>query len=122
VLQAPSNHNISAEYENASMYVMTSLNECFPMVLMEALSYGLPCISFDCDTGPRHIIHNNADGLLVEKENPQTMADAIDLLIEDEEERIAMGANALVNSKRFSPETVYPLWENLFNDNSSSER
>jgi glycosyltransferase involved in cell wall biosynthesis len=117
LLQAPSNHNIAAEYESASMYVMTSANECFPMVLLEALSYGLPCISFDVDTGPRHIIQNNIDGLLVKKDDLRAMVNAIDSMIGDEEKQKRMAENAVAGSIRFSPEVVYQLWKNLFNEN-----
>jgi glycosyltransferase involved in cell wall biosynthesis len=111
ILQEPISHNIEAEYQNASLYTMTSLNECFPMVLLEALSNGLPCIAFDCDTGPRHIITNNEDGLLVEKEKPERLASAISSLINDEEKRKKMGAAAIKNMQRFSPDAVYKLWE-----------
>jgi glycosyltransferase involved in cell wall biosynthesis len=115
LLQEPPGHDISSEYQNASLYVMTSLNECFPMVLLEALSYGLPCIAFDCDTGPRHIINNNFNGILVENGNVDAMADAIDELIEDSNKRKLMGAHAIENSKHFSAEMVYQQWETLFN-------
>lgn len=111
ILQKPVDQNIHAEYQNASMLVMTSLNECFPMVLLEALSNGLPCIAFDCDTGPRHIITHQEDGLLVEKENPDKLAVAISSLIEDEELRKKMGGNAIKRIQRFSSQHVYQLWK-----------
>ncbi len=113
ILQEPVNHNIQAEYQNASLYVMTSLNECFPMVLLEALSNGLPSITFDCDTGPRNIITHNKDGLLVEKENPVKLAEAISSLISNEDQRKKMGENAIADMQRFSPDNVYELWKKL---------
>lgn len=114
IIQAPLHHAIQEEYQNASLYVMTSRNECFPMTLLEAQANGLPCIAFDCETGPRHIITNNENGILVEKENPEKLSDAITTLINDEQLRKKMGEKAVVNVQRFSPEVIYKLWEQLF--------
>jgi amylovoran biosynthesis glycosyltransferase AmsD len=115
ILQEPVSSDIADEYFNASIFVLTSRNDTLPMVLIEAMCYGLPCISFDCPTGPAHIINHNRDGLLVEKENTTKLTEAISQLIEDDDKRKQMGTNAIENSKRFSPETVYQLWERLFN-------
>ncbi len=114
IIQAPVDHNIMPEYQNACMYVMTSRHECFPMTLLEAQSAGLPCIAFDCETGPRHIIRHDENGLLVEKENTLRMADAISSLIKDEEKRRKMGEKAWENISRFSPENIYALWKQVF--------
>lgn len=111
IIQQPIDHNILPEYKNASIYVMTSRNECFPMTLLEAMSAGLPCISFDCETGPRHIIKNNENGLLVEKENPVKLAEAISSLIINKEQRKKMGENALKSVQQFTPGIIYQLWK-----------
>lgn len=110
---SPVNFNIEELYRDASMYVMTSRFECFPMVLLEAMSCGIPCISFDCPTGPSDIIRHEEDGLLIEKENIYAMADAICRLIEIEQLRIKMGENAFENVKRFSSQNVYDLWKSI---------
>lgn len=114
LLQQAVDQNITQEYLDASIYVMTSKNECFPMVLLEAMSYGLPCVAFDCDTGPRNIIIDQEDGLLIEKENIQKLAGAIGHLIENPALRKKMGKAAVENMKRFSPEKIYGLWKKLF--------
>ena len=57
------------------------------MVLLEAMSFGVPSISFDCSSGPADIILQNKTGLLAEKENTNDLADAISSLVEDEEKR-----------------------------------
>lgn len=114
ILQVPADHDIQNEYQNASLYVMTSRHECFPMTLLEAQSAGLPCIAFDCDSGPRHIIKNNETGILIEKENYLKLTTAISSLIENDIKRLQMGKVSRVNSQRFSPDKIYELWaENI---------
>jgi len=78
--------------------------------LLEAQASGLPCISFDCDTGPRHIITPDT-GVLVEKENPQALAAAVSSIIENEVIRYNMQSNAVKNVQRFSPEVIYEAWQ-----------
>lgn len=114
IIQPPVSHSIISEYQNASLYVMTSRNECFPMTLLEAQSVGLPCISFDCDSGPRHIIKNEENGLLVEKGNSSQLAAAASSLIMDDAKRKKMGELAINNIQQFSPDNIYQLWKQLF--------
>ncbi|HTM93227.1 MAG TPA: glycosyltransferase, partial [Flavisolibacter sp.] len=80
----------------------------------EAMNHGLPCIAFDCDTGPRHIISHNDDGLLVEKENPGKLAEAIGLLIENDRFRKQLGLRAKQNVARFYKASILEQWEKLF--------
>jgi glycosyltransferase involved in cell wall biosynthesis len=114
ILQPAAEQEITGEYDRASLFVMTSRNECFPLVLLEAMRSGIPCIAFDCETGPRHIIRQNQTGLLIEKENSQKMAEAIIHLIADKERRNEMSNNALEVIQQYSPNRVYELWEKLF--------
>jgi glycosyltransferase involved in cell wall biosynthesis len=113
-INEPVSPDIDAEYNSSSIYVLPSRFECFPMVLLEAMSHGLPCIAFDCPTGPKYIIENNEDGMLIPPGNIDAMADAIIELIEEEGKRKRMGLNAFEKSKRFSAEKAYVLWEELF--------
>ena len=84
------------------------------MVLVVAMASGVPCVAFDCPFGPRNIIRNEEDGLLVEYLNPQALADGLCRLIEDEDLRRRFGRQARENIKRFSKETVMQQWEQLF--------
>lgn len=106
--------NIMERYLESSMCVMSSRYEAFPMVLLEAMACGVPCVSFDCPHGPRNIIRHEEDGLLIEYLNPQALADAICRMIEDEPLRMRLGANARKNIQRFSRDAVMQQWEDLF--------
>ncbi len=96
-----------------SIYAMTSHTECFPMVLLEALSVGLPVVSYDCPNGPRHIITKNQDGLLVENQNPNALANGLIELMENPEKRKGLGESAKINSQRFYTTMVMRKWQTL---------
>jgi glycosyltransferase involved in cell wall biosynthesis len=110
----PASPNLTAVYQNASCYVMTSKVECFPMVLLEAMSYGIPCIAFNCPTGPSAIIRHNEDGFLIQQNKTKSMAECIMKLIANTELRRRFGNQAYENISRFSPDAVYALWQKLF--------
>jgi len=115
LFQAVTGNNVMEEYSNARLFVMTSRNECFPLVLLEAMSQGLPCIAFDCETGPRHIIRHGINGWLVEKENPAKMAESIEHLLLSEGELEDMGRAAIELMKPYTESAVYAEWNRLFN-------
>lgn len=110
-----SSSNMTETFMDYSIYAMSSQTECFPMVLLEALSVGLPIISFDCPNGPRNIITNGEDGLLVENQNIKDLAEKILDLIQKEDKRIVFGLMAKENSLRFSTPNVMQCWTNLLN-------
>lgn len=97
-----------------SFYVMTSVTECFPMILLESLMVGLPIISYDCPHGPRNIITNGEDGFVVENQNTMALAAKINYLIENPILRLEMGEKGKHNVKRFSAQNVIKQWLRLF--------
>lgn len=110
----PPEKEIQKKYFNSSIYVMSSRFEGFGMVLIEAMEFGVPCVSFNCDYGPSDIIQDGTDGFLVERENPQELAEKIIVLIENEELRKQMGRKAKENVRRYSPEIIIKQWDGLF--------
>lgn len=114
IIQKPVSPDIEQEYLDASVFVLLSRFECLPLVLLEATTFGIPCIAFDCPTGPADIIHNNNDGYLVKLEDVNAMASAINTLINDEVKRKEFGKEAQRNSHRYADETIYQKWIDLF--------
>lgn len=106
--------SIEEEYLNSSLCVMPSLTEGFGLVLIEAMSCGLACVSFNSPTGPSEVITHGEDGLLVENKNSEELANAILFLIEDKVLREEMGRNARENARRFLPDRIMPRWITLF--------
>lgn len=108
--------NVAQYYLDASMYVMTSRYEGLPVVLIEAQSYGLPIVSFDCMTGPREVITKGEDGFLIPMDDKKEMAQKMIELMSDEELRISMGKKAKENSQRFKKELIIEQWEELIEE------
>ena len=106
--------NVEAEYVNSSIFVLSSRFEGFGMVLTEAMACGLPVVSFDCPWGPRSIITDGADGLLVENGNVEALADGLTRLMGDADLRQTMAANGIKNVQRFSIEHISESWKELF--------
>lgn len=111
----PPTKNIEEKYLASSIYVMSSRFEGFGMVLTEAMSFGVPCVAFDCDYGPSDIIKNEIDGFLVEKENTKQLAEKLLLLINNAELRKQMGQKAKVSVKAYHIQEIAGQWKNLFN-------
>lgn len=110
----PAQNDLRSFYLEASIFVLASRFECFPMVLLEAMSMGLPCVSFDCPTGPADIIRHEADGLLVEPGNTDKLAGAIQQLMNNEIERKNLGRQAALHIRRFGPDEVAQIWHAIF--------
>ncbi len=100
---------------NSSIYLMTSHTECLPLVLIEAMSYGIPCISYTSAQGANEIIDNEKNGYLISDRNEQEMIDKVDLLIENEKLRKKLGKEARNKSKEYSGEVVLQKWSKLIN-------
>jgi glycosyltransferase involved in cell wall biosynthesis len=108
--------NIGDWYECADLYVMSSRFEGFPNTLVEAMTYGLPVVSFDCDTGPRDIIRDKVDGLLVSSGNAQELTAALNQLMGDESLRAELANRAVDVRVRFATERIAEMWERLFKE------
>lgn len=108
--------NLADWYKATDLFVMSSLFEGFPNTLVEAMSYGVPPVSVDCDTGPRDIIRHEVDGLLVPQNNKEAMVEALATLMRDKELRRQYGQRAVEVRKRFSMEKIVEMWENIFTE------
>lgn len=107
-------NNIAEEFSKSSIYVMSSRYEGFGLVLTEAMSCGLPCIAFDCPYGPREIIRDGQDGILVEDGNIQALTHEIEYLMSNVSIRQLMGNMAIKNISRYEPKAIMEQWYQLF--------
>jgi glycosyltransferase involved in cell wall biosynthesis len=113
--------NLHEEMANASLYVMSSRKEGFPMVLLEAMAVGLPVVSFDCPTGPRDIIREGVDGHVVPDGDAGALAAAMGSLMADAERRKAYGAAAVEGAARYDVAKIARRWETLFEEAAATK-
>ena len=105
---------IGEEYVASSIIVMTSHYEGFGMVLVEAMACGVPAIAFDCKCGPKDIIRQGENGLLVRDGDIEGLAQAMQCLMDDEPLRLRMGEEAKKVVDTYSEEAVMSQWTALF--------
>ncbi|MBQ2252923.1 MAG: glycosyltransferase family 4 protein [Clostridia bacterium] len=92
------------------IFVLSSRSEGMPNALLEALSCGLACVSYDCENGPRELIEHETNGLLVEAENVESLADAMLRLAQDGELRLRLSENGRNVSVTHSPSAIAQRW------------
>lgn len=108
---------IAEQYADSSIFILSSEYEALPLVLIEAKSYGIPCVSFDIETGPNEIIRNEIDGFLVPFGDCEGLAEKTCRLIGNFELRKDMGsAGRLDILSRFNNVDIYNTWESLIRD------
>lgn len=105
--------HIFEEFIQSSIYIMSSRFEGFGLVLLEAMSLGLPCVSFDCPYGPSDIIKQGENGLLATKDDVKQLSECISSLIDHDDKRKEYGCNALLSAKRFCSDVIMQQWNNL---------
>lgn len=100
---------------DSRIYAMSSLTECFPMVLLEAMQARMAVIAFDCPTGPRNIIDSYKTGILIEDNNIHEFADALERLINNEALAQELADNGFIESQQYDTGTVMKKWNVLVN-------
>lgn len=105
-----------AYMRHSDIFVLSSLWEGLPLVLLEAVSLGMPVVSTDCDYGPNEVIENEKSGLLVPVADPPKLASAILRLIEDEKLRANLAMEAKKRSRYFSSDRMVSGYEEIFMD------
>lgn len=99
-----------AELEAAHAFALPSRFEGFPNALLEAMACGLPAVAFDCKSGPREIIVDGEDGILVRDGDVEAFGDALDRVMASAPERLRLGRNARERVLRFAPGPILELW------------
>lgn len=107
-------HDVAGALRGASVFVLSSRGEGFPLALLEAMACGLACAAFDCAPGVREIVADGVDGLLARPGNTSDLARQLVRLMGDGDLRDEMGELARDRVRRYAPESITRRWEELF--------
>jgi glycosyltransferase involved in cell wall biosynthesis len=105
--------DVPGEMAQASVYVLSSRYEGFPLVLIEAMSKGMACVAFDCPTGPADIVDDHRNGLLVPARDVEALTAALLEMVSDEDLRRRCGDAAVETAERFTMAAIGPRWDEM---------
>ena len=111
----PPKKDVENYYKEASFFLLTSHSEGFGMVILEAMSFGVPCVSYDCPAGPRDMITNNVDGFLVEFDNFEKLEQSTLEMMNNHKKMIDFGDKAFEASKNWDDQHILAEWNKVFN-------
>ena len=106
--------DMASEWGRASIFALTSRAEGFPLQMQEAMAAGVPCVSFDCASGPREIVRHEVNGLLVAPESIAGMSAALLRVGTDDELRQRLGAGALDTAAEWDADRIADRWVEIF--------
>jgi glycosyltransferase involved in cell wall biosynthesis len=114
VFLLPPRLDVEYYYTQASLFVLTSKSEGFGMVLLEAISFGIPCVSFDCPSGPRDIIKADKNGFLIPLNDEEALEESIVKVINNPELKIQLGQESFAISENWEESKLMEQWCSIF--------
>ena len=114
--------DVKDAYLDSSIFTLPSRFEGFGLVIIEAMACGVPIVAFDCENGPRNIVTNYQDGILVKPFDIDAYAESLLRLMRDDQLRAQMGNRAFESSKRYSIEDIALQWKGLFDEVMADNR
>lgn len=109
-------HEMDRVLEQASIFALTSRYEGFPMVLIEAMTMGVPVVSFDCPRGPAEIVVDSVTGRLVPDGDISAFTDALVAMVDDTEGRRRMSEQSLRYARQYEAGRIIGSWTALFDE------
>lgn len=109
-------NHLDAFYKTAAILLMTSHYEGLPLVLLEAKSWSLPAIAYDCPTGPSEIICDGVDGFLIPNDDQEKFIERLNMIVESPDILHQLRDNISTTHRKFDPEQIKTLWMQLITD------
>lgn len=109
----PATPDIASHYADACLFALSSRYEGLPLVLIEAMAWGLAMAAFDCETGPRELIEHEHTGLLAQADNPQALSEALLRLMHEPALREQLSGRAREQSFAYDIEAIAQQWLDL---------
>lgn len=98
---------------DSSVYAMTSISEGLPMVLLEAMQFGIPCIAYETDSGVTDIIKHNENGFIIKERNENAYISKLKELLKDSDLRHYLGSNCKKTCEKYSKDNVVKIWDKI---------